>query len=787
MPTTLNLELADHLYAALTRQAEQSGVTPAQWLHDALRERLAGDDAQEESDHDKLRRLAGSLTPFDLPIGVYVVNRDGRFIKCHERVREMLRLPPDGETESSILDFYRDPEQREKLAGRLAEQERAGSARAWLEKEVLEFAVEGREVFIQDHTRSLRDPDTNATMGYICCMVDVTEEENYRRLFDRLPIGVYRLDARNHIEQANQAMCEMLGYQSADEVEGRPTRDFYADPDDAPAFQKLMDEEHTVIDHRLRLKKKNGEHIYVSISAFRDVSPDGQYLGRGGIMMDVTREERYKGILDGVPVGLYVVRTSNGDDCITDVNNQFVELLEFDNAEEAYGFDIKQLHATDEECERFMRAIREAPGQSLHGYRLRVKTRKGTPKVFEINSRLLHKGNGEVIGRVGAVRDISEEDALREKQEQLVNKVKELTHDIGAILHTFSTALVTINQSFEAVRSSLKPDPFKAGELRTEQATRALAGPARLLADLTGQLIGLAPAGDRAEALPADAWNVLEDVRDMAQNYASIAEYEEFYPSLLREAALKFTGVYNDIQKGKLPREKVREARAAALELLRICNLIVLHQVRDVTVEIDYVARALREYVVTGAHTEMARTPTWVQQIVSQAVNRLQGFAKHRGVQLEIEEIPDLQVNVAEHEIVRALSNLLHNAIKYSWDRKNNESPWVSIRALADKRSVAIECENWGVPIHRDEIEKELIFKLGYRGQNSSDRGRAGTGIGLTDARRVAEDHGGSLSIRSRPARSSARESDKDYYKHPFITTAVITLPLNSNADAEAA
>jgi len=37
-------------------------------------------------------------------------------------------------------------------------------------------------------------------------------------------------------------------------------------------------------------------------------------------------------------------------------------------------------------------------------------------------------------------------------------------------------------------------------------------------------------------------------------------------------------------------------------------NLIALHQVRDVTIEIDYVARALREYVVTGAQTETTRT-----------------------------------------------------------------------------------------------------------------------------------------------------------------------------------
>lgn len=389
---------------------------------------------------------------------------------------------------------------------------------------------------------------------------------------------------------------------------------------------------------------------------------------------------------------------------------------------------------------------------------------------------MLHKGNGEVIGRVGAVRDITEEDTLRKKQEQLIDKVKELTHDIGSILHTFSTALVMIDQSFEAVASSLKPDPFKARELQTEQATKALSGPAKRLADLAGQLLELARAGDRAGALPADEWEALADIREMTQKYASIAQYPEFYPSLLREAALKFIGVYNDIQKGKLPRETVRAAREAAVELLRICNLIALHQVRDVAVEIDYVARALREYVVTGTQPETTRAPSKVQQIVLQAVSRLQSFARHRGVRLEIEEIPDLQVRVVEYEVVRAIANLLHNAIKYSWGRKTNEPPWVSIRVHADAQEVAIECENWGVPIRKEEIEKELIFRLGYRGMKSSDRGRAGTGIGLTDARRVAGDHGGSLTISSHPARPGGRADD---YDQPFITTATITLPFN--------
>jgi PAS domain S-box-containing protein len=771
---TLTLELTDHSYETLKKLAAQTGVTPTQWARDKLQDQLIEHTAGIESDSDKLCRLAVNLTPFDLPIGVYVVARDGRFIKCHERVRNILQLPQEGEIGRSILDFYRNPEHREKLERRLAEQEQTGAEYAWIEKEVLEFAVEGREIFIQDHTRSLRDPVTKETVGYLCCMVDVTAEENYRRLFERLPIGVYRLNTRNRVEQANQAMCEILGYQ-VDEVIGRRTEEFYADREDVSAFQKLIESGEAVIDHRLRLKKKNGEHVYVSISAFRDVSPEGQYLGRGGTVMDVTNEERYKSILDGVPVGLYIARGRNGEEVITDFNQQFVELLEFDSDGEAQGFKIKNLHATEEEYYRFIRTIEERPGQPLE---VRVKTRKGSLKTFEVNARLLHKSNGEVVGRVGAVREITHEAALRKEQERLIEKVKELTHDIGAILHTFSTALVTINQSFEAIQSSLKPDPFKARELQTEQATHALTGPAERLAGLVGQLIELARVGDRAGALSDEAWEVLEDVRDLAQNHASIAQYAEFYPSLLREAALKFIGVCQEIQKGKLPREKVRAARAAAQELLRICDLIVIHQVRDVTVEIDYVARALREFVVTGAHTKLTRSPTKVQQIVSQAVNRLQSFARHRGVRLEIEDIPDLQLNVAEQEIVRALSNLLHNAIKYSWG-KHNQAPWVSIRALANEQSVAIECENWGVPIHRDEIEKDLIFKLGYRGQNSSDRGRAGTGIGLTDAWRVVDDHGGSLGIRSRPARPTARESDADYYEHPFITTAVISLPLN--------
>lgn len=780
MNNILPLELPEQLYTAVQKEADETGVSPTQWLQDYLQKHLFQPPNQPAEEKERIRQLAEGLSAFDLPIGVYVVTRDGQFIKCHKRVREILRLAQDEEENHYIHQFYRTPEHREILKQRLEEQEREVGRQQWVEKEILEFEVEGREIFIQDHTRSIYDPYTQEAIGYICCMVDVTEEENYRRLFERLPIGVYRLDEKNRIVWVNKAWYEMLGYGTAEEVKGRLANEFYAEPEEVDKFEDDINQKDAVIDNRQTLQKKNGEHIHVSVSAFKDKSPDGEYAGRAGTMMDVTTEERYRSILDGVPVGLYVARTQNGEDLIKDFNKHFLDLLEFDNQNAAMDFKVKDLHATEDEYRKFRIAIESSPNHALNGYTLKVKTLKNAFRTFEINSRLLHNSRHEIVGRVGAIRDITEEDDLRKKKEELVEEVKELTHDIGAVLHAYSSALVMIKQSVEAVISSLKPDPFdKTHELQIEEAIAALTKPARLLTDLVDELLQLARSGDRAKALPGSEWSDLENLRRIFRNYASIAPFPESYPSLLCEASVKLISVCEVIQKGKLPREKVREVRSAALDMLQICNLIVLHQVSDVTIEMDYVTRALREYLVTGSQTEIAKTEVKVQQLISQAISRLRGFAKSRRVEFDVKEIPDIRLPAIEHDVLRAIANLLHNAIKYSWVRKKDEAPWISIRVYADAKFVHIEFENWGVPIPKEEIEKGLIYKLGYRGRKSGDRGRAGTGVGLTDARRVVLKHGGSLSVKSHPARSTGKPDD---YQQPFITTATISLPLYSKA-----
>ncbi|MDD5427090.1 MAG: hypothetical protein PHN52_11485 [candidate division Zixibacteria bacterium] len=93
-----------------------------------------------------------------------------------------------------------------------------------------------------------------------------------------------------------------------------------------------------------------------------------------------------------------------------------------------------------------------------------------------------------------------------------------------------------------------------------------------------------------------------------------------------------------------------------------------------------------------------------------------------------------------------------------------------------------MEFSNWGVPITKEELEKELIFQVGYRGLYSRDRGRLGTGIGLPDARQVARQHGGDITITcvsaagDKTGRDTYKDSEK--YSDPYLTIVTLKLPL---------
>jgi len=95
-------------------------------------------------------------------------------------------------------------------------------------------------------------------------------------------------------------------------------------------------------------------------------------------------------------------------------------------------------------------------------------------------------------------------------------------------------------------------------------------------------------------------------------------------------------------------------------------------------------------------------------------------------------------------ELHTAISNLLHNAIKYS-----NGEPKISVRFKPSGLNKAnIYIRDNGVGLARRDLKR--IFKRFYRVPNAAIDAAKGTGLGLSIVRSIIEKHGGRVTAESR-------------------------------------
>ncbi len=95
-----------------------------------------------------------------------------------------------------------------------------------------------------------------------------------------------------------------------------------------------------------------------------------------------------------------------------------------------------------------------------------------------------------------------------------------------------------------------------------------------------------------------------------------------------------------------------------------------------------------------------------------------------------------------------ALANILDNAVKYS-----PEGSRIDIRVKWLYSHVCIEIEDGGIGIPKNEYNQ--IFQRFYRGADPRVRDSEGSGVGLYLSRRIIEEQGGTIMVRSAPQQGS--------------------------------
>lgn len=89
----------------------------------------------------------------------------------------------------------------------------------------------------------------------------------------------------------------------------------------------------------------------------------------------------------------------------------------------------------------------------------------------------------------------------------------------------------------------------------------------------------------------------------------------------------------------------------------------------------------------------------------------------------------------------RCLTNLIDNAVKYGRH--------AHVNAAHENGYAVIRISDGGAGIPEGELDK--VFEPFYRLENSRSRDTGGTGLGLTIARNIVEQHGGTIRLRNRP------------------------------------
>lgn len=125
---------------------------------------------------------------------------------------------------------------------------------------------------------------------------------------------------------------------------------------------------------------------------------------------------------------------------------------------------------------------------------------------------------------------------------------------------------------------------------------------------------------------------------------------------------------------------------------------------------------------------------------------------------------------MSKKHLNRAFFNLIHNAVKYSYFSISDKNRYINIEIRSTQKKINVEISNYGIGILDEEIRDGKIFEEGYRGKLSSDKERIGSGLGLSEAKRIIEKHGGVISITSRLLGDNK-------FSGPYLTTVRVELP----------
>jgi two-component system phosphate regulon sensor histidine kinase PhoR len=148
-------------------------------------------------------------------------------------------------------------------------------------------------------------------------------------------------------------------------------------------------------------------------------------------------------------------------------------------------------------------------------------------------------------------------------------------------------------------------------------------------------------------------------------------------------------------------------------------------------------------------------TPVELVPLVRQVVDGLQTLARDRGVEIKVDAPSDALIVLGDRdELIRALENLVENALKYGSAGKRVEIMLARAPVGEGKDEALVAVRDHGPGIAPEHLPR--LTERFYRVDIADSRAQGGTGLGLALVKHVLNHHGGRLTIESVPGTGAA-------------------------------
>jgi PAS domain S-box-containing protein len=592
-------------------------------------------------------------------------------------------------------------------------------------------------------------------------------EERFRGMFEQGPIGVALLGPDHRMNKVNPALCRMLGYSEAELANMTPLDMTY--PDDremcTKELQALDNEEITVCKIEKRYVKKNGEIMWVSLTASVIRDNEGRPLHGLGLVEDIT-EHRYAD--EKLAEQAALLDLAHDAIIVFDLDGR----ITFWNrgAEDTYGWPVQEAlgRVTHDLLQtRFPIPLKEIEAAILRQGRwegeLEHTTRDGRGLVLASRWSLRLDDHGKPGGILEINRDITErkraDEELRSLTERLSLAIRSASIGVwdwdlrtnttvwdDTIFEMFGIAKV-VPMAYEEFSRRVHPDDLPKVEASLQ---RAIEGKTQDFVEF--RII----RPDRSIRHIYTAQGVVKDERgkvvrlvgtalDITERKDMEAQIEANKVQLVAAARLSALGmmaggVAHEINNplgiihalASDLRDMVKEEGSVPPELVARNSA----RIRETADRIARIVKSLRQISREGSRDKLR--PARVGKVMEATLAICRERFKANAVKLLLPQaIPELSVPCREVQIEQILLNLLQNAFDAVAEQPGEK--WVRLNIQSTEESVIFSVTDNGPGIS-EELQTHIMEPF----FTTKPIGK-GTGLGLSLSKSIAEEHGGKL------------------------------------------